>query len=183
MRLTYLSLSFILIVVLGCKEGGSGGAGGNGGGAAGNAAGSGGGAAAAGGRGGVGGAGGQGGGPLTACPAFRPMPGAACTGTFTCNYDVMCICGVCCMYGYSCQGGMIALLGFNDGCTQINPQSCQDGGADANRDARGSACTPGANQSCNDNPAISSIRGTCTDAGTCICNNDASPVASSGRCP
>jgi hypothetical protein len=31
-------------------------------------------------------------------------------------------------------------------------------------------CTPGADQTCNDNPIVSSFHGHCTDAGTCQCN-------------
>lgn len=174
-----------MLLAAACKDLPNTGAGGSGGGAAG----SGGVAAGSAGRGGGGGMAGQAGGttaPLTSCPASRPTPGTACTGTFICNYDVMCICGTCCMYGYQCSNGAIVLLGFNDACTQVNPQSCRDAAADAtdgNTDARGPVCTPGANQSCNDNPAVSSIHGTCTDAGTCVCNNDASPNPTSGRCP
>ncbi|HEY3497432.1 MAG TPA: hypothetical protein VGK73_22200, partial [Polyangiaceae bacterium] len=33
---------------------------------------------------------------LESCPEARPMTGAPCTGTFTCNYDDTCSCGVCC---------------------------------------------------------------------------------------
>jgi hypothetical protein len=34
----------------------------------------------------------------------------------------------------------------------------------------------------NDNAAISSLHGHCTDAGTCICGNDAAVLPGSGRC-
>lgn len=42
-------------------------------------------------------------------------------------------------------------------------------------------CTPGANQTCNDNPALSSIRGECTAAGRCLCPNS-SLNPETGRC-
>jgi hypothetical protein len=32
-------------------------------------------------------------------------------------------------------------------------------------------CTPGADQTCNDNPALSSIRGQCSPAARCLCPN------------
>ena len=196
MRLAYGLIFGTLVVFVGCKDGGDKGpTGSGGGGAAGSTAGAAGNAAGASGAGGS--SGGRGGGSgssstvLTSCPPSRPTPGTACTGDFTCNYDVMCICGTCCVYGYQCQSGTIVLLGFNDACMQVNPLSCRDGGSDAtgdaandaNADVRATGCTPGAHQTCNDNPAVSSIRGTCTDAGTCICNNDAAPAAGSGRCP
>lgn len=42
-------------------------------------------------------------------------------------------------------------------------------------------CTPGANQTCNDNPALSSIRGECTAAARCVCPNTALNPET-GRC-
>ena len=42
-------------------------------------------------------------------------------------------------------------------------------------------CTFGADQTCNDDPRISSIRGRCTDAGACACG-DAETNPDSGRC-
>jgi hypothetical protein len=47
---------------------------------------------------------------------------------------------------------------------------------------RGPVCTPGANQTCNDNPAISSIWGTCIDGDTCVCNTGYVVNPSTGRC-
>lgn len=44
-------------------------------------------------------------------------------------------------------------------------------------------CRFGADQTCNDNPALSSLHGHCTDAGTCSCRNDAGANPTTGRCP
>ena len=44
-------------------------------------------------------------------------------------------------------------------------------------------CTPGQDQTCNDNPILSSLHGHCTDERTCVCKNDAAPNTTSGRCP
>jgi hypothetical protein len=42
-------------------------------------------------------------------------------------------------------------------------------------------CTPGADQTCNDNPALSSIRGQCTPAARCLCPNSVINT-NTGRC-
>ena len=98
--------------------------------------------------------------------------------------------------GYSCSNGKITILGFNDACTQpwvcadaaadsaadATPDGVADAASDGANDPAQAVCTPGLNQTCNDNLAVSSFRGRCTDAGTCVCNNDAAPVAASGRC-
>lgn len=136
----------------------------------------------AGGRGGVGsgsgGAAGTGGGgtggasmPITTCPASRVTVGTACIGTFNCNYDDTCRCDVCCYSSYRCTNGSIAFLGNNDGCMQV---TCDAGTTAA-------VCTFGADQTCNDNPIVSSIHGRCTDAGACVCS-DAGTNPDSGRC-
>jgi hypothetical protein len=62
-------------------------------------------------------------------------------------------------------------------CTKV---ACLDGGV-----ADGGAlavCTPGQDQTCNENPAISSLRGKCQPDGTCVCTSGA-PSPSTGRCP
>ncbi|HEY3494702.1 MAG TPA: hypothetical protein VGK73_08460, partial [Polyangiaceae bacterium] len=56
---------------------------------------------------------------LESCPEARPMTGAPCTGTFTCNYDDTCSCGVCCYSSYACSQGVMTFLGSNDGCRQV----------------------------------------------------------------
>lgn len=43
-------------------------------------------------------------------------------------------------------------------------------------------CTPGLNQTCNDNPIISSIHGTCDQDGTCWCNTGFTINAQTGKC-
>ena len=130
----------------------------------------------------------------------------------SCNYRETCTCSGCCYSGYGCSNGAIVYLGYNDGCLQGGGTGAAGAcGADAGDDAEGDAgidaegdagidaeggaggdaasdaavraCTPGADQTCNDNPAISSLHGHCTDAGTCVCGNDAAPSPSSGRCP
>jgi hypothetical protein len=128
MRFASAVLGLVVTVAVACKEGDKGGGGGSGG-----AAGGGSGVSGAGGAGGGAGRGGTGGQAtvLTGCPAGPPRPGAACSGNFTCNYQTMCICGVCCVNGYQCQGGAITFLGFNDACMQM---PCADGGSDGSTD-------------------------------------------------
>jgi hypothetical protein len=61
--------------------------------------------------------------PLTACPSTRPSSaGAACQGSFTCNYNDGCNACGCCAYGYGCSGSKITFLGYSDGCQQACPQ-------------------------------------------------------------
>lgn len=43
-------------------------------------------------------------------------------------------------------------------------------------------CTPGLDQTCNDNPLISSTTGTCGPQGTCTCNAGHTLIAATGRC-
>ena len=50
------------------------------------------------------------------------------------------------------------------------------------RDQCAAVCTPGANQSCNDNPIVSSIHGTCTAAGACQCGTGFILNPNTGRC-
>ena len=155
-----------------CQDGGAGtmgsGVGGNGGGSAAR-----GGSAGAAGSGGAVGSGGAAG---MACPMERPTIGTACTGTSSCNYDDLCRCNNCCYTTYRCTNGRFEFLGANDGCLQI---TCfHDDHAEAGTAA---VCTFGADQTCNDNPRLSSIHGRCTDAGACACG-DAGTNPDSGRC-
>lgn len=46
----------------------------------------------------------------------------------------------------------------------------------------GTACTPGANQTCNDDPRISSLHGTCTASGRCVCGANYLLNPMTGRC-
>jgi hypothetical protein len=62
-----------------------------------------------------------------------------------------------------CAAGLLAAFG------------CSSGSRDANSDAGKKAppakvCTFGADQTCNDNPAISSLHGVCQKDGTCLCH-------------
>jgi len=162
------------------KAQGKGGAGGQTGGASG--------ASGAGGMSGAGGtadASGAGGAGNTACPSARPSIGAACTFTSGCAYQDICRCGICCQVLLGCTNGAVTMKGYDDGCVVV---TCTDGGAGtsgaggtAGAGGAAAVCTPGADQSCNDNPAWSSIHGHCTDAGACACS-DAGTNPDSGRC-
>jgi hypothetical protein len=43
-------------------------------------------------------------------------------------------------------------------------------------------CTVGADQTCNDNPAVNAFHGTCVTGGHCLCHTGFTVVASSGKC-
>lgn len=43
-------------------------------------------------------------------------------------------------------------------------------------------CTPGADQTCNDNPAISSLHGMCTPASVCVCRPQYAKNPATGKC-
>ena len=43
-------------------------------------------------------------------------------------------------------------------------------------------CTPGLDQTCNDNPIVSSFHGHCTEALRCVCGSGCSLNATTGRC-
>lgn len=46
----------------------------------------------------------------------------------------------------------------------------------------GPPCTPGLSQTCNDSPSVSSLFGTCSPAGKCVCRDGASLNPTTGRC-
>jgi len=147
-----------------------------------------------------GGAVGTGGGtPITTCPVAQPTAPIGCSGSFSCQYNGLCRCGSCCYVVYACSIGIFAYQGAYDGCLA---DRCEDGGAGAGGSSvggsggaggRGGAggtgadastaavCTFGADNTCNDDPRISSIHGRCTDAGACACG-DAGTNPDSGRC-
>jgi hypothetical protein len=131
-----------------------------------------------GGRGGTGGVVGGGGtgsvAPISSCPASEPRAGVPCDGTFTCDYQTQCRCGACCYVSYRCASGSLAVIGSNAGCMLV----C-DAGIDGM--TAPPVCTFGADQTCNDNPAVSSIHGHCVDAGVCTCSEGARNP-DSGRC-
>jgi hypothetical protein len=142
-----------------------------------------------------GGTSGAGGAPITGCPASTPSSPIACSGSFNCQLGMFCTCHGCCFATYACVNGRFIEQDYN-GCIQM---PCPDGGAGSTGGAgtTGSAgtggsggaaggsgapvCTVGADQSCNDNPALSSLHGHCTDAGVCACS-DAGTNPDSGRC-
>jgi hypothetical protein len=77
--------------------------------------------------------------------------------------------------------GSIVYWGSSDGCYNVFP--CDAGTTSGTGGTGGSAtCTFGADQTCNDNPILSSIRGHCTDAGVCECDGNAGTNPDSGRC-
>jgi hypothetical protein len=113
---------------------------------------------------------------MTSCPAARPAIGSACTGDFTCNYNDTCFCNVCCFSTYRCTNGSVTFLDSNRACMQV---ACP---LDAATDTPpGVVCYPGLNGTCNDDPRLAGIYGSCTDAGTCACS-DAGTNPDSGRC-
>ncbi|HEY7376869.1 MAG TPA: hypothetical protein VIF57_32220 [Polyangia bacterium] len=116
--------------------------------------------------------------PITTCPASRPTVGSACAAALGCTYTDVCNCHGCCTTTYDCFAGQVRYFRNDNGCMQGTP--CP---ADAGADGAGAVCTPGQDQTCNDNPIISSLRGRCTDAGVCQCYGDAAVNPDSGRCP
>lgn len=44
------------------------------------------------------------------------------------------------------------------------------------------ACTPGSDQTCNDDPAISSLHGACDSEGICTCKTGFAKNTKTGRC-
>jgi hypothetical protein len=127
---------------------------------------------------GGGGASGGSGMTLADCPASQPPVGNSCIGNFSCNYDETCVCGTCCQSIYHCANGRIERVGVSDAC--LTPPPCDAGPQPI--DGAFPVCTFGADQSCNDNPALSSIHGHCTNAGTCTCTFDAGTNPATGRC-
>jgi hypothetical protein len=155
-----------------CEDGGAGTSGMDGSGGDGGRGGSSGVAGVGGSHGGTGGGmAGAGGAPITSCPAARPVAATMCSGALDCYFDQRCTCRGCCFDHWSCVNGAFASRGYDDGCVAGSP--CPDAGA---------VCTFGADQTCNDNPILSSIHGHCTDAGTCACTFDAGTNPDSGRC-
>jgi hypothetical protein len=72
------------------------------------------------------------------------------------------------------------------GCTEVcGCCPCADGTTSGSLICTGgcwAVCRVGADQSCNDNPAISSIHGRCQSDGTCVCNNGFAMNPATGRC-
>jgi hypothetical protein len=73
------------------------------------------------------------------------------------------------------------------GCTEVcGCCPCTDGTTNGNLVCTGGCwappCTVGADQSCNDNPALSSLHGRCQADGTCVCNGGFAMNPATGRC-
>jgi len=91
----------------------------------------------------------------------------------------------CTYEGRPYPGG--ATFPATDGC---NTCSCSEAGVACTKiacpvtdgGAMTGVCTPGQDQTCNENPAISSLRGRCQPDGTCVCSGGA-PSPTTGRCP
>jgi hypothetical protein len=76
------------------------------------------------------------------------------------------------------------------GCSPANSHDvatciCPLGGCWVQNGCAGPAgvCTVGADQTCNDDPSISSIHGQCVADGRCSCNLSVGPLLASGKCP
>jgi len=75
---------------------------------------------------------------------------------------------------------LMIFLGFNalscgDGDTGESDGGDHDSGVQA-------VCTYGMDQTCNDDPMISSIHGTCNEDGTCTCDKGWDKNPETGRC-
>jgi len=85
---------------------------------------------------------------------------------------------------------MLALAACDDQGATLAGAHVQDASAlDASQaatpgDASSAApsCTPGADQTCNDDPKLSSLHGHCEADGSCSCRDGFAKSASSGRC-
>lgn len=85
--------------------------------------------------------------------------------------------------GAQCYGGVSCAVAtpFCDGAYVVAYRNgCYEGcvnGADC-----APVCTPGVDQTCNDNPIVSSLHGHCTDAGMCQCGSGFILNPNTGRC-
>jgi hypothetical protein len=78
----------------------------------------------------------------------------------------------------SILAGLTALLLF--GCSDAASTELPESGATTGEEA--SVCEPGADQTCNDNAAISSLHGACQPNRTCLCNPGIDKNPATGRC-
>jgi hypothetical protein len=67
-------------------------------------------------------------------------------------------------------------------CSDAKPENTPTDSGTSGSDAAQPVCEPGADQTCNDNPAISSLHGTCLPNGTCECAEGIEKNAATGRC-
>jgi hypothetical protein len=81
-------------------------------------------------------------------------------------------------------GLLFACLSIGCGSsTTLAPDGSPEGGADTAVEEDGAGfCTPGADQTCNEDPSLSSLAGTCTSRGYCICHDGFSISSKTQRC-
>ncbi|HLM74993.1 MAG TPA: hypothetical protein VK459_19925 [Polyangiaceae bacterium] len=75
-----------------------------------------------------------------------------------------------------------ALLLVTAGCASSSSTSSDTATSASSSAAPASVCTPGMDQTCNDDPAISSLHGTCLADGTCECKDPFEKNEATGRC-
>jgi hypothetical protein len=114
-------------------------------------------------------------GPPTACRASGECP----AGTLCSPLPASQISGVCllactgdpdCRPGYQCA--VVSLFPGDPGAPQSPGPVCWVK----------PVCTPGADQTCNDNPAVSALLGVCMGDGTCACRPGAQRDPTTGKC-
>jgi len=74
----------------------------------------------------------------------------------------------------------LCLIACTDTTTVPEPNESGTSGGDAAQDS--GVCEPGADQTCNDNPAISSLHGRCLPDRTCECAEGVQKNPDTGRC-
>lgn len=67
-------------------------------------------------------------------------------------------------------------------CSPSTDNAPRGGAGTSGHDAATPVCEPGADQTCNDNPTISSLHGTCLQDGTCDCGSGFDKNPATGRC-
>ena len=72
----------------------------------------------------------------------------------------------------------LCLLACTDSTQVTEPTDSSSSGGDG----ASAVCEPGADQTCNDDPAISSLHGRCLPNGTCECVDGIEKNAETGRC-
>ena len=146
---------------------------------------------------GIDGIGGQGAGGDNHQPCVQLATRAACDASTACHsvffdpHNCSCAGAGCCAQfnhcadgnGAACYGGVSCALAppFCEGAFVVAYRNdCFEGCVQAADCAP--VCTPGADQTCNDNPIISSLHGHCTNAGQCVCGTGFVFNPNTGRC-
>ena len=68
------------------------------------------------------------------------------------------------------------------GCVCLSLALCVTGCGSDSSPSDPKVCTPGSDQTCNDDPAISSLHGVCQEDGTCTCKSGFAKSTKTGRC-